>query len=285
MMSSEFACGLSKHSLPVGGVEREYLAYLPADWQAQRPLVVALHGAGSSAEAMLEFCGLNATADKYGFAVLYPHGSGSTPEARSWNAGSANVWAARNNVDDVGFMHTLLDDALERLHVDEHRIYVTGMSNGGLMCFLLGCEMPSRLAAVAPVAVSLIDLDRQPTIPMPLVHLHGTADHFVRYEGGLGRKSLTQTSFVPVEDAIRFWAAANGCREVVTTDLPPQVDDGTRVTRHQHLGGEADVELYQIHGGGHTWPGQPCGYSFLGQVTENLSANETIWEFFRSNLR
>jgi polyhydroxybutyrate depolymerase len=284
-MSSEFQFGLTKHQLLVGDLQREFLAYVPANWQRSGPLVLVLHGAGSCAEAMVDFCGLNATADKCGFAVLYPNGSGRVPQARSWNAGAANVWAARNNIDDVRFIHALLDHAADQLSVDERRVYVTGMSNGGLLCFLLGCEMPERLAAIAPVAVSLIDLNRRPTLPMPLVHLHGTADDFVRYEGGLGRKSLTNTSFVPVEDAIRFWAMANRCRELVTTDLPPLMEDGTRVTRHQHLGGDASVVLYQIHGAGHTWPGQPCGYAFLGPVTQNLSANETIWHFFRSNQR
>ena len=285
MGASKFVPGLTSHSIDVGGQTREFLLYLPVDCPEQAPLIIALHGAGSSAEAMVDFCGMNSAADEYGFFAVYPQGSGRDAQARSWNAGAVNVWAARHHVDDVGFMHTLIDYLLDQTTLDEHRVYATGMSNGGLLCFLLGCEMPERLAAIAPVAVSLVDLSRRPGIPMPLIHFHGTEDHFVPYEGGLGRKSLTRTAFVGVEKAMRFWAEANGCRERTVTQLPPVVSDGTRVTRYQYVGGHADVVHYQIHGGGHTWPGQPCDYAFLGTVSQNLLANKTIWEFFRTKRR
>jgi polyhydroxybutyrate depolymerase len=45
-------------------------------------------------------------------------------------------------------------------------------------------------------------------------------------------------------------------------------------------GAGAEVVLYRIEGGGHTWPGQPPPNAFLGKSTMNIVANDLIWEFF-----
>ncbi len=284
-MPDEFATGLTAHTVRVGERDREFLLYLPESHQAGRSLVFAFHGAGSSARDMVDFCAMNATADVMGFAVVYPNGTGRAPNALSWNAGAVNVWSARNQIDDIGFTEAMLDRLLDHLEADEHRVYATGMSNGGLLCFRLACDLADRLAAIAPVAVSLVNFELQPRLPMPIVHFHGTADDFVNYEGGMGRKSMTQTSFVAVEEAMKFWAEFNGCCRFEQTDLDIGLDAETAITRHRYFGGDAEVMLYQIHGGGHTWPGVPSRYSFLGPVTQNLSANETIWDFFRNQAR
>jgi polyhydroxybutyrate depolymerase len=43
--------------------------------------------------------------------------------------------------------------------------------------------------------------------------------------------------------------------------------------------------LYYIRGGGHTWPGRPPRPHYLGKSTDNLDANEVIWEFFSRHVR
>jgi polyhydroxybutyrate depolymerase len=280
----EFATGLTEHALRVGDLDRSFLVYAPAQWSQGGSVVIALHGAGSSAADMVEFCGLNRAADLEGFLVVYPNGTGRMPHALSWNAGAAKVWAARNNIDDVGFMQRLLDQVLEASRADASRVYATGMSNGGLLCFRLACELPERLAAIAPVAISQVG-ELRPPRPMPVIHFHGTADDFVPYAGGLGRKSLTQTTFLSVQQTLDTWVRANGCDAERRIELPQHCDDGTKVVRTEFTGGAAPVVHYQVVGGGHTWPGQQSRYDFLGRVTQNLSANETICEFFRNYSR
>ena len=46
----------------------------------------------------------------------------------------------------------------------------------------------------------------------------------------------------------------------------------------------AEVILYTIEGGGHTWPGRAAP-TLLGPATHNLVANEAIWNFFRNYTR
>ena len=64
--------------------------------------------------------------------------------------------------------------------------------------------------------------------------------------------------------------------------LAPTVADGTSVVRHSYVGCRdgAEVLLYEIRGGGHTWPGRPSPEKLLGKATQNVSANDVMWEFF-----
>jgi polyhydroxybutyrate depolymerase len=43
------------------------------------------------------------------------------------------------------------------------------------------------------------------------------------------------------------------------------------------------VVLYVVENGGHTWPGMTLSPPFLGLSTNNISANEIMWEFFQKH--
>ena len=117
------------------------------------------------------------------------------------------------------------------------------------------------------------------------VYPNGTDDKFLPIGGGIGPKSLAKVVFRSVDQSIRAWAKANGCPEKpVVVDLPNKVDDGTSVQRKTYGPGKdgAEVVLYVIQGGGHTWPGRdPVLQSLLGKSTKSISANDLMWEFFK----
>lgn len=54
---------------------------------------------------------------------------------------------ARNQPDDVAFVEALLDDLATVVNVDPKRVYATGISNGGMMCYRLAAELSDRIAA------------------------------------------------------------------------------------------------------------------------------------------
>ena len=119
---------------------------------------------------------------------------------------------------------------------------------------------------------------------MPILHFHGTADEFIPYDGGHGRHSRTGVTFQSVAHTIDTWVKANGANSLPTvTQLPVKFVDGTRVTRTHHGAGHgsAEVVLYTIHNGGHTWPGKQPPVRFIGRSTREVSANDMIWEFFK----
>src|SRR5207248_1712283 len=111
---------------------------------------LALHGAGMNGRMMRWFTGLDRKADREGFIVVYPDGTGSG-SFLTWNAG-ALFRLAGNRADDIAFLRELLDDLGKVVNVDPKRVFATGMSNGGMMCYRLAAEMSDRIAAIAPVA-------------------------------------------------------------------------------------------------------------------------------------
>jgi polyhydroxybutyrate depolymerase len=125
-----------------------------------------------------------------------------------------------------------------------------------------------------------------PKHPVPVMHFHGTDDEFLPFKGGTGTRSLTQTEFYSIEHSITAWVKADGCPQTPTvTDEPKKTDDDTTVQRKTYGPGKdgAEVVLFVITGGGHTWPGQEPRVRFLGKSTRNISANDLMWEFFQKH--
>ena len=277
--------GNSAHTLEFGGVRRTYLVHLPPAASAGKPLpvVLAFHGGGVNAESMARFSGLSDKADRSGFIAVYPSGTGRLSRVLTWNAGNCCGYAERRHVDDVGFVRRLLDDLATVATVDPRRVYATGISNGGMFTHRLACELSDRIAAIASVS-GPIGIDRcRPTRSVPVMHFHGTADRFAPFAGGRGERSLSSIMFYSVEHTIGSWVTVDGCSPTPTTEaLPDRVADGTHVTRKTYAPCRdgAEVVLYTIHNGGHTWPGRQPRFGFLGRSTANVDANDTMWEFF-----
>jgi polyhydroxybutyrate depolymerase len=267
---------------------RTYLVHVPKSYDGTKsyPVVLVYHGGGSNAEQMVQFCGLNETADKYGFFAVYPKGTGRLEKALTWNGGNCCGYAMQNKVDDVTFTKALLDDLAKVVKVDAKRVYATGMSNGAIMAYRLAAELSERIAAIAPVSGPMGTETCAPKRPVPVIHFHGTDDQFAPFKGGKGEWSLSRTDFYSVDHSLRAWVKANGCKEEpAIEELPDKAKDGTKVTRKTYGGGKdgAEVVLVVIEGGGHTWPGREPGFKLLGKATKNVSANEMMWAFFEKH--
>ena len=269
-------------SLTVDGRQRSYLVHVPAkcDGKAPAPVVLVYHGAAMNGPMMSVFCGLNKKADEAGFIAVYPNGTGKWGLFLTWNV----AWkGGAAKADDVAFTRRLLDDLTHVLHVDPKRIFATGLSNGGMMCYRLAAELSDRIAAIAPVAGAMADEAPRPKRPVSLLHCHGTDDSVVPFQG-LGGRGASLIRFKSVEDSIRAWVQLDGCPAQPKVDeLACPIDDGTTVERKTYGPGTkgAEVVLVLIRGGGHTWPGQTPPVGFLGKSTKNISANDLLWEFFQ----
>lgn len=289
-----------RYELSFDNLPRYSYAYIPADSAPDDgwPLVIALHGGGSTPESMQHFSQLIPAADRHQFALLLPAGTGPNAEFLTWNAGRCCGHAARRQVDDVGFLNHLLDDALARWPIDPQRVYVTGISNGGMMAYRAAADLSHRVAAIAPVAGALVYDPLPLTRPVPAIHLHGTQDDFVPYEGGRGARSLRRVDFPSVADSLARWQAACGYQAAVMEaaetlfsgpqqteqeDWIPQADQHLIVTRRVHARSEGLDTIVEITivGGGHTWPGVAPPLPFMGPTVMSVAANDLIWAFFR----
>src|SRR4030042_572429 len=118
------------------------------------PLVIVLHGGGGNAQSTAGMTGMNVKADSSGVIAVYPNGNGRLSDEKllTWNAGNCCGYALDNNIDDVAFIRSLIDDLQSKLAIDQSRVYATGISNGGMMSYLLACQLSDKIAAIAPVA-------------------------------------------------------------------------------------------------------------------------------------
>ena len=272
-------------SLEVDGRSRTYLIHVPRNYDPSRPspVVLAFHGGGTNAKTMVRFSSLSETANREGFLVAYPNGSGRNPNYLTWNVGNCCGHAMRENVDDTGFVRALLDDLGRAADIDAARVFATGVSNGGMMAYRLASELSDRIAAIASVAGPVGTDKCFATRAVSILHFHGTSDEFVPFNGGRGPKSFSQADFRSVEASLRVWIAANGCPPSPIETRPPNRNhDGTSVTETTWSPGRnaSEVVLYTIHGGGHTWPGRVPPISYLGLSTTELCANDVMWAFF-----
>lgn len=267
------------------GQSRSYILHVPRAYDARRPtpLVLAFHGAGTNATIMALSTGLSAKADRAGFLVAYPNGTGKGGLLLIWNSGGYRGPKAGELPDDVAFVRAILDDLAKAANVDRKRVYATGISNGGMMCYRLAAELSDRIAAIAPVGGTMSVDKCQPSRPVPVLHFHGTEDKLVPFEGPSPATAML-LAFRSVDETIRTWVAIDGCNPTPqVTDLPAKTDDDTSVTKRVFGQGRqgAEVILFIIHGGGHTWPGRTWPIPWLGKTTHTISANDQLWDFFQ----
>lgn len=241
---------------------RPVQVHVPASYDPTRatPVVIDIHGLSMDASSEAALTSVNAKADAKGFISVHPQGA-TTPG--SWNAGACCGTAPSLNIDDMGYLSAVLDKLAAQLCVDDHRIYAMGMSNGGYMSHRLGCELADRFAAIGPVAGG-IAVTCDPSRPVPVFEVHGTADPLVNYDFG--------------KQSADWWKQHNGC---TTTTQSYQKGVATCTTYGGCTDG-ADVVWCSIAGGGHQWPGGQT-LPLLGNNTDDLDATDAIWSFFAAH--
>ena len=273
-----------------GGLQRTYLVHLPACYDKSRlwPLVIVLHGGGGEGKNIDALTGFNTESDREGFVVVYPDAVN-----RNWNdgRGDPNIKSQATDIDDVSFISALIDQLEKDLSINKKMIYVTGISNGAMMSHRLGCELSAKIAAIAPVAGNVPEKMKpswSPLRPLSVLIINGTDDPLVPWNGGdVTFLTLKRGRVISVADTIKFWVAKDGCAAVpVTYQLPDtESGDGTTTTMESYKGcnWEAEVVLYTVKGGGHTWPGglQYMSESLIGKTSRDFNATATIWQFFK----
>src|SRR5262245_9081284 len=256
-----------------GGLTRSYNVRIPPayDGTVAVPLVLDLHGSGSSAQLQEAVSGFRALADANGFIVAYPNG-----EFQQWNAGVCCDPAASAGVDDVAFARDVVADIASKANIDPLRVYATGLSNGGGMAHRLACEAADVFAAAAPVAFPLA-LDPltacQPVRPISVLHFAGLTDQIIPYDGGVATSPVTGQMFVvpPAPASFAYWATADGC-----TDGPPDMiedlGNGASCDTYTPCAAGVAVGLCSIHGtalNGH----------FLYANSDGVNVAQRAWDF------
>ena len=278
-----------------------YIVYVPPELRGRSepaPVVLVLHGGGGNAKSTPVTTQMNIAAQEHGFIAVYPSGTGKLILGRrfaSWNGGYCCGTAADEGTNDVAYLRGVVREVLEQYNVNPERIYITGISNGGVMAQRMAQEAPDVFAAVAAIASP----GPRPTwtvdTPVDMLIIHGTEDQCARFEGGdrcggcadraMGKEDASSFPCMGAQEQAAFWRDANQAA-LATEQVSFRQGDATC----SEWTGEADVALCVLEGAGHTWPDGRitckrgtalCDtlIDSVGEISRDLS-NDQIWGFF-----
>lgn len=278
-------------SLSHDGLDRDYLLYLPRNYNAEKnyALVTVFHGGGGQAEVTFKNNNWAAFADEKDFIAVLPDGSREDMDspasfannAQTWNDGSgrSSIGAVERNVDDVGFINNMIAQVLDTIPNIREGVFATGFSNGASMTFRMARENPELFEAVAPVAGTDWMPDLIPaSTPPRLLYITGTEDPLNPFEGGDIFLGNSYAGTKPdVEVMILRWRTLLNCENQFTTETQQDIR-----TYEFDCPANEQLKMLALIGHGHHWPGGESSFpvSLVGENTTELNSNEVIWEFF-----
>jgi polyhydroxybutyrate depolymerase len=307
----------------VNGVTRHYVLHLPTGYNADQhyPVVILFHGQNQQADDMERITHFNQLADKDGLIAIYPTaaqgqwnlgiraepqqaaprrygrrgfgfpggGGGGYPGGGGNSGGQddgRNSDDSRHREgppDDVAFVEQILDQVPMKYSVDTHRVYATGLGDGGFMALRVGCNLSDRVAAVAAVGANFPKtMTCLPSRAVPAMFIDGTEDPVVPYSGGTYKPR--RIPVLSAEDSAKTWAKFDRCGEKPAQDKIPPLQKGSKDTKtytYSGCQGSAQVVLYSIKDGGNTWPGGEIYTTEkeVGKTSSAINADDAIWNF------
>ena len=271
------------------GIEREAWLYLPQNTNSTDdgswagavvsssdglPLVIVLHGyRGKALDAGLRFMEL---ADSLGFAVCWPQGAEDNTGHSCWNVGYP--FQADYRIDDTAYLRRLVRRLQNDYGLSRRNVFLTGMSNGGEMCYKMAAEHPETFSAIASIAgLTLTSMSTDYRRPIPFMEVHGTADKTSAWDGDPQNKG-GWGAYLSVPSAVSRIVSANRCVALSTTEIPAEYK---RVILHHFTEGipsrkggpSSEVLLYEVQGGDHSWS------------ERYIPTCDLVWEFFSRYVR
>jgi polyhydroxybutyrate depolymerase len=262
-------------SIHADQIDRTMRVYRPTNPLPKPGLVFILHGTYGDGFQMENMTGFDVQADRLGWIVVYPDGV-----VDGWDAfGSGPSWGHHPGADDVAFISGAIDRLEATDAVDPDRVYVAGLSRGGMMTYRLGCELSDRVAAIAPVSGNMaaadgsVNVPCNPTRPVSVLAIHGTADGTIPINGG-----KVDILFSPLADVIARWRSMDGCSGDGTASV-----DGASTTTSWDCRSGSTVAMRIVTGGWHWWPARSA--SPTPQFADDFDASRLIADFFVAHPR
>jgi polyhydroxybutyrate depolymerase len=254
--------GETTMSITIGGRNRTFLVHVPPSYTGliPVPLVLDLHGLGSNSSQQAGLSGFREKSDEAGFIVAWPQGV-----RNSWNAYGCCGTADFLRIDDPAFLRAVVARLGQLGSIDDSRVYITGLSNGGFMTHRMACEAADIFAAAAPVSAPLntTAFTCRPSRPITIVAFHGLNDGIVPYGGGI---------FQSAQNSLTTWASIGGCVGGRTVfDLPGPA----RCETFETCNGGAEVGLCSLNSGHIAYTGQ-TDLNIADYVWDNVFSPHTL---------
>ena len=253
---------INTQTIGYDGINREYLLYIPDSYDGitSIPLMLNFHGFGGSASEYMIEADMRSLAESDTFILVYPQGSylNGYPHWNACPTGGDN----KSDANDFGFVESMINEISSQFNVDMERIYAAGYSNGSMMAYGLANYKSELISAVASVSGGMLDCTGNTSHPMPIVHLHGTSDIILPYNGSFGWNSAQST--------LDYWINFNN------TTINPNIStyNSEGMTIEHYVYGQGDnsvsVEHYKYIGGDHGW---------FRALYQGQSTSELVWNF------
>ena len=257
------------------GVTRSYHLYIPDNLPSGAPLVFVLHGYNGSAESYINNTSLSfkKLAEEYKVMLCYPQAANDPNNKKGWNV--YYPWQVdKMKIDDCEFICTLAKHLQSKYNLSDKNVFLTGMSNGGEMCYLMAYRKPKEFGAIASMAgLTLVEMAKRHnyTEPVAFMEVHGTGDTTSRWEGD-PTDQYGWGAYLAVPLAVEAVVAGNKCMYQESTELPIIAN---KVILHRYYGSPSgkEVHFYEVTNGGHNW------------ATDSFDSCRAIMEFFKKYLR
>jgi polyhydroxybutyrate depolymerase len=277
---------------------RSYRLHVPPAAQTGKPLPLILNLAGDTQNGFLQEIQsqMDVSSNKNGYLAAYPNGTristvlSPDPIAKQdqygWDAGLCCGLPVTKHVNDVGFLLKVIADVAARTPVNLRRVYVTGMSSGGMMSYAMAAEASTHIAAIASVSGQTEIPTIHPSRPVPTLEFHSVNDPIVAFDGSPNKNPKLVLS---VQEGLNQWVKADGCSTKAhdgktIVGAPGSMSAGQTATlvTYGHCRAGTTVELWRFTGSGHVWPGSAVNTGgTVGRGMFLVNADQTMWQFFK----
>ena len=280
----------TKGCIIIDGIKRTYYLHVPLGYRMKKQslaLVMGLHGGGGNPLRFENYSRMSKMSDrKKDFIAVYPEGIN-----KHWNDGRADVNAG---VNDVKFLKHLAKD-IDNVN---DKVFIVGLSNGGLMAMRMACEQPGWIAGIGVVAASmtteLAATCPKSSKPMTAVFIFGRKDTSFLDNGiqvNPVKPKEQRGTHIGIDRTVKKWIDINQCNssfEKKSFNRDPA--DGTQVLEKSFRQCKQPVVFYDIKNGGHRWPDYHSRNGVvlrkalnLGVASHDINAIEKIWEVFKKS--
>lgn len=244
-----------------------------------RATLIILHGGSGSGLRTRRNLGLEEVIRSQGVVIVYP----DAIDGR-WDLSDKSPQRDPQMVRDL--IRKLIGDRI----ADRRRIYVIGLSTGGMVALRFACENADMLAGAAALISALPDTVAatcKPAKALPFTLLAGTANPYLPYGGGPATLRDFSGSVASTDATLAPFKLAAGCGDLAKSTPVRDRDptDQSRVVIDSYKNCKAPVELIRVEGGGHTIPGRWRGPTDRGISpgvhNRDVDASRLIWDFLK----
>jgi polyhydroxybutyrate depolymerase len=235
-----------------------------------RPTVIFLHGSNGTGEQMQKYVHIDQDIGVKGVVAIYPSGRGG-----HWNVGLNPSMR-----DDVDYLDRMIDYYVAQKITDPSRIYIAGLSNGGMMAQRMVCQSRYPFAAVMVMAATrpkLVTCKTPKTTAM--IFAFGSRDEYFPPDGKKGNAWAERTKPLSRAETLKFWEKANGCAKAVAPVDLPSTGPEVQVVMQGYKDCARPMMYFDIMGVGHVWPGagsNPKLDQILGPNPDGFDLNQLL---------